>query len=116
MTTLLIAEQGGGKLKKATSHALAAAQKLGGGPIQGFVIGPESAAQELAGYVATAHYAAGIDHAVAETHAAAAAQLAKEIGATEIVIAASAYGKDVAPRIAARLGAGIASDILGVVG
>jgi len=115
MTTLLIAEQGEGKLKKATAHALAAAQQLKGGDIRGFVVGPESAATELAGYVGTAHFLAGFDHAVAETHAAAVAQLAKEIGATEVVIAATAYGKDVAPRIAARLGAGIASDVLAVV-
>src|SRR5438132_8889715 len=115
MATLLIAEQAGGKLKRATAHAVTVAQKIGAGPIHGFVVGPESAASELAGYVATAHYLAGIEHAIAETHAAAAVQLAKEINATAIVVAATAYGKDIAPRIAARLGAGIASDISGVV-
>jgi electron transfer flavoprotein alpha subunit len=114
MATLLIAEQGAGKLKKATAHALSVAQKLSG-PIHGFVVGPESAAKELAEYVPEAHYVAGIDHAVAETHAAAVAQVAREVGATEIVVAATAYGKDLAPRIAAKLGAGIASDITGVV-
>src|SRR5579864_251784 len=102
MAILLIAEQAGGKLKKATAHALTAAQQIGG-DIHGFVVGPESAAVELAGFVSTAHYAAGIEHGIAETHAAAAAQLAGEIGATEIVIAATTYGKDIAPRIAVKL-------------
>ena len=114
MTTLLIAEQAGGKLKKATFNAATVAQKIGG-PVHGLVIGAESAAGELLPFVQTAHFAAGADYALAEVHAAAAAQLAKEIGATAVVIAATAYGKDVAPRIAARLGAGIASDITGVV-
>jgi electron transfer flavoprotein alpha subunit len=112
MATLIIAEQADGKLKKAVAHAISAAR---GAPLHALVIGPESAAKELSGYVAVTHYVPGIEHAIAETHAAAAAQLAKEIGATTIVIAATAYGKDVAPRIAARLGAGIASDILAVV-
>ena len=114
MATLLIAEQAAGKLKKATAHAVTVAQKMSG-PVHGLVVGPESAAKELAEYVATAHYLDGVPHALAEVDAAAAAALAKEIGATEIVIAATAYGKDIAPRIAAKLGAGIASDITGVV-
>jgi len=58
---------------------------------------------------------AAFEHALAETHAAAAAEAAKKIGATDVLLAATAYGKDVAPRIAAKLGAGIASDILAVV-
>ncbi|HUJ26166.1 MAG TPA: electron transfer flavoprotein subunit alpha/FixB family protein, partial [Myxococcales bacterium] len=114
MTTLLIAEQAAGKLKKATLNAATVAQKIGG-PVHGLVIGAESAAGELAAFVQTAHFVPGVDHALAEVHAAAAAQLAKELNATSIVIAATAYGKDIAPRIAARLGAGVASDIIGVV-
>ena len=120
-TILLVAEQAHGHLKKATLSALTAAQQLGqknGGQVQGLLVGPGAAqaGQELAAYVAAVHAVegAGLEHALAETHAAAAAEVAKKIGATDVVIAATAYGKDIAPRIAGKLGAGVASDILGV--
>ncbi len=122
-TILLVAEQAHGKLKKATLSALTAAQQLAqknGGQIQGLLVGPGAAqaGQELAGYVGAVHAVegAGFEHALAETHAAAVAEAAKKVGATDVVLAATAYGKDVAPRIAAKIGAGVASDILGVAG
>ena len=122
-TILLVAEQAHGHLKKATLSALGAAQRLAeknGGQIQGLVIGPGAgqSAQELATYVGTVHSVegGGFEHALAETHSAAVVETAKKIGATDVVLAATAYGKDIAPRVAARLGAGVASDILAVVG
>ena len=121
-TILVIGEQAHGHLKKATLSALTAAQQLAqknGGQVQGVVIGAGAAqaAQELSGYVGIVHTVegAGLEHALAETHSAAAAQAAKKLGANDVVIAATTYGKDIAPRIAAKLGAGIASDILAVV-
>src|SRR5690348_6994757 len=121
-TILVIAEQAHGQLKKATLSALTAAQQLAqknGGTLQGVVIGPGSqkAAQDLAAYVGTVYAVegAGLEHAIAETHSAAAAEAAKKAGASDVVVAATAYGKDIAPRIAVKLGAGIASDILAVM-
>jgi electron transfer flavoprotein alpha subunit len=121
-TILVIGEQGHGHLKKATLSAVTAAQQLAvknGGLVHAVVIGAGAAqsAAELAGYVGSVQSVEGpgFEHGLAETHAAAAAEAAKKIGATDIVIAATAYGKDIAPRIAAKLGAGIASDVLGVV-
>ena len=121
-TILLIGEQAHGHLKKATLSALSAAQQLAqknGGQVQGLLIGAGAAqaAQELSGYLGTVHAVegAGLEHALAETHSAAAVDAVKKLGATDVVLAATAYGKDVAPRIAARLGAGVASDILAVV-
>src|SRR5690348_16657440 len=121
-TILVIAEQAHGQLKKATLSALTAAQQLAqknGGTLQGVVIGPGSqkAAQDLAAYVGTVYAVegAGLEHAIAETHSAAAAEAAKKAGASDVVVAATAYGKDIAPRIAGKLGAGIASDVLAVV-
>ena len=119
-TILLIAEQAHGQLKKATLSALTAAQQLAaknGGQVHGVVIGAGAAksAQELAAYVPTVYSVEGFDVGLAETHGAVAAQVAVKISATDIVLAATAYGKDIAPRIAAKLGAGVASDILGVV-
>jgi electron transfer flavoprotein alpha subunit len=119
---LLVAEQAHGHLKKATLSALSAAQQLAqknGGQIEAVVIGAGAgqSAQELAAFVSAVHTVEGaaFEHALAETHGAAAAEAAKKIGATDVLLAATAYGKDVAPRIAAKLGAGIASDILAVV-
>jgi len=121
-TILLVAEQAQGHLKKATLSALTAAQQLAqknGGQIQGLLIGPGAAksSQELAAYVGTVLTVegAGFEHALAEVHATAVAEAAKKVGATDVVIAATAYGKDIGPRIAAKLGAGVASDVLAVV-
>lgn len=121
-TILLIAEQAKGQLKKATLSALAAAQQLaakGGGEVQALVIGEgaKQSAHELAGYAGVVHVveAPAFAHALAETHAAAAAEAAQKIGAADVVIAATAYGKDIAPRVAAKLSAGVASDVLAVV-
>jgi len=121
-TILVIGEQAHGHLKKATLSALTAAQQLAqknGGQVQGVLIGAGAAqaAQELAAYLGTVHVIEGngLEHALSETHSAAAAEAAKKVGATDVVLAATAYGKDIAPRIAAKLGAGIASDVLGVV-
>src|SRR5690349_13186723 len=118
-TILVVGEQAGGHLKKATLAALSAAQQLAaktGGQIAGLVIGGGAgqSAQELAGYGIPVHVVegAGFEHALAETHSAAAAEVAKKAGASEVVLAATAYGKDIAPRLAAKLGAGLASDVL----
>jgi electron transfer flavoprotein alpha subunit len=117
-TILLVAEQAAGHLKKATLQALDAAQKIGG-TVEAVLIGAGAgtSAQELAAYVSKVHVVegAGFEHALAESHSAAAAAAAKACNATEVVIAATAYGKDIAPRIAAKLGAGLASDVLAVV-
>jgi electron transfer flavoprotein alpha subunit len=119
---LVIGEQAHGHLKKATLSALTAAQQLAqknGGQVQGMLIGAgaQQAAQELSASVGVVHAieGTGLEHALAETHAAAAAEAAKKLGATDVVIAATTYGKDIGPRIAAKLGAGIASDVLAVV-
>src|SRR6266849_4881247 len=111
-TILVVGEQANGHLKKATLSALTAAQQVAqntGGRIAGVVVGAGAgqAAQELSSYGIPVHVVEGaaFEHALAETHSAAAAEVAKKAGADEVVIAATAYGKDIAPRIAAKLGA-----------
>jgi len=122
-TILVVGEQANGHLKKATLSALTAAQQVAqntGASLAGVVIGPGAgqSAQELAAYGLPVHVVEGaaFEHALAETHAAAAAEVAKKAGAADVVIAATAYGKDIAPRIAAKLGAGLASDVLAIAG
>ena len=44
------------------------------------------------------------------------AAAAKAAGASDVIVAATAYGKDIAPRVAAKLAAGLASDVLGFAG
>ncbi|MBS2021284.1 MAG: electron transfer flavoprotein subunit alpha/FixB family protein [Deltaproteobacteria bacterium] len=123
-TVLVIAEQAKGVLKKASFNALGAGQdlakRLGGAQVHALVIGQGvgDAAKQLAESANAVHVADGAAFAnpLAETHAAAAIAAAKAISATHIVIVASTYGKDMAPRVAARLGAGIASDVLSFTG
>ena len=118
---LVVAEQAKGQLKKASFAALGAGQQIAartGGELHCVVIGAGvgAAAQQAAQTGATVHVVDGaaFEHALAETHAQAAVAAAKATSATHVVLAATAYGKDLAPRIAARLGAGIASDVLGL--
>ncbi|MBI5493800.1 MAG: electron transfer flavoprotein subunit alpha/FixB family protein [Deltaproteobacteria bacterium] len=120
-TVLVIAEQAGGKVKKASLAAITAGQQLAkGGAMHIGVLGenPADAAASLLGYGAAKVHAAahaGLAHYLAEPFAKVVADLAKANGATHVVLPATAQGKDVAPRIAARLGAGMASDISAVV-
>ena len=119
-TILLVAEQAKGQLKRATFHALGAAQQLAqrtGAKIEGVIVG-QGVGEAAKALGVTVHVVDGpaFAHALAETHAAAVAAAVKASGATVVVAAATAYGKDVAPRIAARLGAGLASDVLGFAG
>ena len=53
---------------------------------------------------------------LAETYAPILARVAKEQGASAVVVAASNLGKDLLPRVAALLDAGMASDVSQVVG
>ena len=123
-TILVVAEQAKGQLKKASLHALGAAwqlaKRLGGAEVHALIVGAnlDAAAQALAASAKVVHVAdsPALEHAVAETLAQAAVAAAKAIGATHVVLAATTAGKDLAPRIAARLGAGIASDVLAFAG
>src|SRR5512136_1598879 len=120
---LIVAEQSGGHLKKASLHAIAAGQALAartGGKVHvallGKGIGP--LATELAGYGVTVHAAdgAGLEHYLAESFTPVVAAIAGANGATYVGAAATAFGKDLVPRVAARLGAACATEVLGFGG
>jgi electron transfer flavoprotein alpha subunit len=118
---LVVGEQAHGHLKKATLSALTAAQQMAkksGAQIQAVLVGSGigTSAQELASYGVTVHAVddAPFQNALAETHSAAIAAAAKAAGASDVVMAATAYGKDVAPRVAVKLGAAVASDVLAI--
>ncbi|MCL2178672.1 MAG: electron transfer flavoprotein subunit alpha/FixB family protein [Proteobacteria bacterium] len=118
---LIFAEtQNDGQLRKAALHALTAGKALAqalGGQLHAAVLAPhaEGAAEEVKGYgVAQVHAASAacFAHNLAEACAPALAQLAQSIGARFIGGAATAAGRDILPRMAARLQAAMASDIM----
>jgi electron transfer flavoprotein alpha subunit len=120
---LIVAEQSGGHLKKASLHALSAGRALArrtGGAVHVAVLGKGvgAVAAELAGYGATVHAAdaEALLHYTAEAFAPVVAGIAKDAGATFVGAAATAFGKDLLPRVASRLGAAAATEVLGFGG
>ena len=57
-----------------------------------------------------------LEHYLAETYAPVVAQVAKEQNAGVVAATATAFGKDLLPRVAALLDAGMASDVVGIAG
>lgn len=121
---LVVAEQFEGKLKKASLHTLTAAQELAGrtgGKVIGLVMGKGvgDAAAELAAHGAAEVWVAddaSLEHAIAENWAKVVEKAAKDAGAVVVLAPSASQGKDVLPRAAARLSAGMASDIMGFGG
>jgi electron transfer flavoprotein alpha subunit len=120
---LAVTEQRGGALRKVSREAVAAARRLAdalGCTVDAMVVGPPSvdaAGADLGG--------AGADRVLVATHesfgryapdgyAATIAAQAKAGGYAAVVIAASATGKDLAPRLAVQLDVPLASDVTGL--
>ncbi|TKD04439.1 electron transfer flavoprotein subunit alpha/FixB family protein [Polyangium fumosum] len=118
---LVVAEVAEGKLKKTTHSAITFAQKAAatiGGTFSLLVIGDGAgkAAAEAQGFGAAKILVvedASLKNYLAERYAPTVAAVGK--GYAVVVGTASAYGKDLLPRVAARLGAGYASDITEVI-
>ncbi len=121
---LVVAEQLGGTLKKATLSAVKAGRQLAqrsGGKLHVLVLGKgaQGAAAEVASYGPDQVHLAEhelLEHPLAEPYAQVISQAAKQLEAAYVVAAATAVGKDVLPRAAARLGAGLATDVLAFTG
>jgi electron transfer flavoprotein alpha subunit len=58
----------------------------------------------------------GLEHYLAQTYTQVVAQAAKATGASFVCATASTLAKDLLPRVAVRLGAGMASEVLGIGG
>ncbi len=115
---LIVAEQQGGHLKKATFHALGAGQELArrtGGKLHVLLLGQGvgALAEELKAYgeVRLAD-APVLQHYLAESYAPVLADTARAVQAAYVGAAATAFGKDLIPRAAARLGAAMATEVL----
>src|SRR5512139_34346 len=118
MTTLVIAEHDNKALKGGTFNTVSAATALGG-DVHVLVAGNGAgeaarAASQIAGVAKVIHAdAAHLDHGLAENIAAQVLAIAGNY--SHILLAATAAGKNIAPRVAARLDVGQISDITKVV-
>jgi electron transfer flavoprotein alpha subunit len=115
---LAVCEFHGAALRQSALSNLAfarqAAQKLGGDVVAALIgAGAAAAAGHAAKYASKVVVVddAKLAHYLAETYAPIVARLAKDNGATLVSATASAIGKDLIPRVAALLDAGVASDI-----
>jgi len=118
MTSLVIAEHDNTSIKPATLNTIAAAAKCGG-DVHVLVAGHNAAAAaaaaaQIAGVAKVIHAdEAGLAHGLAENVTAQVLAIASNY--SHIVLAATPAGKNIAPRIAAKLDVGQVSDITQVI-
>jgi electron transfer flavoprotein alpha subunit len=118
-TILAVTESRDGALRKASHEVVAAARQLAsglGGDVDAIVFGdsaPTGSDQLAAARVLVAAHSDFARYSP-DGYAATIASIAKEYKA--VVFAATATGKDLAPRVAARLGVGLATDVVGLAG
>jgi electron transfer flavoprotein alpha subunit len=115
---LLIAELHDGHVRKSTHSAITFARQTGI-PFTILVLGQgaKAAAAEVTTYGAAKVITvddAYLANPVAERFAPTIAEIARSGGFDIVAVTASSFGKDVAPRVAAKLGAGYVPDISGV--
>lgn len=120
MSVLVVAEQRSGELHPVSLEVVTAGRKLAddlGGEVTAVLLGPPAVrerADDLARHGAD-HVVLGLSEGLAEyapeAQTAALAELIRERGPRAVLFPASARGKDLSPRVAARLGAGLASDV-----
>jgi electron transfer flavoprotein alpha subunit len=117
---LVVAEHQHEAITKATLIAITAGKQLAGkigGECQGIILGKGigELASELTAYGLSKVYAIddpSLEHYVADAHASALSQVAKDKGFEVILATATAVGKDLLPRVAALMDAGMASDVV----
>jgi electron transfer flavoprotein alpha subunit len=119
---LVFAEHQHKKFSKTALVAVSAGKDLAAktnGQCFGVVFGTDigALAEELAEYGLGKVFAVdgpALEHYVADAYAQALSALAKEKGCDAVIATASAIGKDLMPRVAVRLDAGLASDVTGI--
>lgn len=122
---LVVAEAQRGVLRSASLNAISLGRALvtagAGGTLTALLIGKDlgAAAAELARYavdqVLTVDHPALASY-LAESHAPVVAAVARQLGAEHVAATATSTGKDLLPRVAALLEAGMASEVSAVVG
>ena len=117
MKFLVFIEQREGKLRKASLEALALARRLAGGPVAAVLPGKGVAAlaMELGPYGAGVVYVADSDALALygnKGYVGALDAATKKENPDAVLIAATAMGKDVAPRFAARHDVSVLADVM----
>jgi electron transfer flavoprotein alpha subunit len=114
---LVVLEQRDGSLKRVALEMLAAGRAIAdqtGGEVHGIALGPTGLAVDAAGPHGADQVFVCADDRVrlyqSGPYAATIAERAKS-GYAAVLVAATAMGKDLAPRLAARLGAPLAADV-----
>ena len=114
MSSLVIAEHDNSSIKPSTLNTITAAAQCGG-DVHVFVAGHNAgaaaaAAAHIVGVAKVIHVeSAGLAHGLAENVTAQVVALAS--GYSHLLFPATAYGKNIAPRVAAKLDVGQISDI-----
>ncbi len=119
---LVFAERQKGAFPKTTLVAVQAgkeaASKLGGACYAAVLgLGVEESARELAEYGVSKVLVVddpALEHYLADVYAAVLEQLVKEKGVSLLLGTATAMGKDLLPRVAARLGVSMASEVIAI--
>jgi len=110
---LVFTESKDGKLKKVSREALSIGRKLAqaaGGDLVGFT-NDRALANDFGKYGAKTVYVTSAGDYATESYASALAEAIKQSGAGVVLFGGTSNGRDLAPRVAARLGAGVASDV-----
>jgi len=118
--TLVFVEQRDGAVKRAGLEALSQARRMasaGLGPVTGVVVGSNIAASAAQAAGAGAERVLAVDHAdlahyAPAAYAGAVAQAVKTAAPSAVLVPASSMGKDLAARLAARLGWALATDVI----
>ncbi len=121
---LVVAEVAQGKVRKATLSAVNFARSLASRVGGGFSVlvmgkGVAAAAQEVAVCGAKAVHVVddpALEHYTASTWAAVVAEAATRVGADYVAATSSTFARDLLPRVAARLEAGMVSEVTAIVG
>ena len=117
---LVFAETKDGKLRNISFEAITVGQELSeGGEVIVSLFGPAASqyVQEVSQYGANKVYLLEdelLSTFTTDAYTQALCQLIEEVQADVILMGHTAIGKDVAPRVAARLGLGLVSDCTGV--
>ena len=102
-----------GKLKKTSREALSIGRRLAeaaGGDLVAFA-GDAAAAEEAGRFGAKKLYVAALPAYTTEAFTSALAQVVSEVQPNVLLLPGTSNGRDLAPRLAARLNAGVASDV-----
>jgi electron transfer flavoprotein alpha subunit len=110
---LVFTEIKDGKLRKTSREALSIGRKIAeaaGGELVAFAT-DAAAAEEAGRFGAKKVYVANAGDYTTEVYTAALAQAVKDAQPSVVLLAGTSNGRDLAPRLGARLGVGVASDV-----